>query len=117
MLTYVLTLSLHDALPIWPVRHHGAFDDAGGQHRPAGLRPGLCGAVAAPPGLGADPGIPPEQRADFEREMRDGGVDWRMHLYGGVVHSFTNRNAARLGRPEVRSEEDTSELQSLMRSS
>src|SRR3546814_1931107 len=32
--------------------------------------------------LGADdPGIPPEQRADFEREMRDGGVAWRMHLY------------------------------------
>lgn len=52
--------------------------------------------------LGADdPGIPSEQRADFEREMREGGVDWRMHLYGGVVHSFTNKNAARLGRPEV----------------
>lgn len=51
--------------------------------------------------IGADdPGIPPEQRAAFEQEMRAGGVDWRMHLYGGVVHSFTNPNADKLGRPE-----------------
>jgi dienelactone hydrolase len=41
--------------------------------------------------IGADdPIIPPEQRAAFEQEMRDGGVDWRMDLYGGVQHSFTN---------------------------
>ncbi len=51
--------------------------------------------------IGADdPGIPPEQRAAFEQEMRNGGVDWRMHLYGGVVHSFTNAEAGKLGRPE-----------------
>ena len=51
--------------------------------------------------LGADdPGIPPEQRAAFEQEMRDGAADWQMHLYGGVVHSFTNPGADRLGRPE-----------------
>lgn len=51
--------------------------------------------------IGADdPGIPPEQRAAFEAEMRAGGVDWQMNLYGGVVHSFTNPDAARLGRPE-----------------
>ncbi|HWM18937.1 MAG TPA: dienelactone hydrolase family protein [Ilumatobacteraceae bacterium] len=37
-----------------------------------------------------DPLIPPEQRLAFEEEMRAGGVDWRMHLYGGAVHSFTN---------------------------
>ena len=37
-----------------------------------------------------DPLIPPEQRADFEKEMREGGVDWRLSLYGGVGHSFTN---------------------------
>ncbi len=41
--------------------------------------------------IGADdPIIPPEQRADFEAEMRAAGVDWQMHLYGGAVHSFTN---------------------------
>lgn len=51
--------------------------------------------------IGADdPGITPEMRAAFEAEMRAGGVDWRMHLYGGVVHSFTNPDADKLGRPE-----------------
>jgi len=51
--------------------------------------------------IGADdPGIPPEQRAAFEAEMRAGGVNWRLDLYGGVVHSFTNAHAGRLGRPE-----------------
>jgi dienelactone hydrolase len=51
--------------------------------------------------IGADdPGIPPEQRAAFENEMRAGGVDWQMHLYGGVVHSFTNPDADEIGRPE-----------------
>jgi dienelactone hydrolase len=47
-----------------------------------------------------DPFVPPEQRAEFEREMREGGVDWQMHLYGGVVHSFTNPQADGRGRPE-----------------
>jgi dienelactone hydrolase len=37
-----------------------------------------------------DPIIPPEQRAAFEAEMREGAVDWRMILYGGAGHSFTN---------------------------
>ncbi|KRB81414.1 dienelactone hydrolase [Sphingomonas sp. Root710] len=51
--------------------------------------------------IGADdPGIPPAQRAAFEEEMRAGGVDWTMHLYGGVVHSFTNTDAEKFGRPE-----------------
>jgi dienelactone hydrolase len=51
--------------------------------------------------IGADdPGIPAEQRAAFEAEMRAGGVAWRMDIYGGVVHSFTNEHADRLGRPE-----------------
>jgi dienelactone hydrolase len=41
--------------------------------------------------IGADdPIVPPEQRLAFEGEMRAGGVDWQMHLYGGAVHSFTN---------------------------
>lgn len=51
--------------------------------------------------IGADdPGIPPEQRAAFETEMRDGNVDWQMNLYGGVVHSFTNPDAGKLGQPQ-----------------
>jgi dienelactone hydrolase len=53
--------------------------------------------------LGADdPGILPDQRADFEQEMREGNVDWQLHLYGGVVHSFTNPEAEKFGRPELR---------------
>jgi dienelactone hydrolase len=41
--------------------------------------------------IGADdPIIPPEQRADFEKEMKAAGIDWRLQLYGGVGHSFTN---------------------------
>lgn len=37
-----------------------------------------------------DPIIPPEQRAAFEAEMRAAGCDWRLQLYGGAGHSFTN---------------------------
>ncbi len=51
--------------------------------------------------IGADdPGVPPDQRMAFEQEMREGGVDWRMSLYGGVVHSFTDRRADSRGMPE-----------------
>jgi dienelactone hydrolase len=31
--------------------------------------------------------------------MNEAGVDWRMTLFGGVGHSFTNPNANALGRP------------------
>jgi len=51
--------------------------------------------------IGADdPSIPPEQRRAFEDEMRAGKVDWQMTLFGGVVHSFTNPQADKMGRPE-----------------
>jgi dienelactone hydrolase len=41
--------------------------------------------------IGADdPIIPPEQRAAFEQEMKAAGIDWRLQLYGGTGHSFTN---------------------------
>lgn len=52
--------------------------------------------------IGADdPMIPAEQRAGFEKEMRDGGVDWQMHLYGKTVHSFTNQEAAARNMPDA----------------
>lgn len=52
--------------------------------------------------IGADdPMIPPDQRAAFESEMREAGVDWQMHLYGGTVHSFTNREAAKRNMPDA----------------
>ncbi len=50
---------------------------------------------------GDDPFIPLEQRAGFEAEMRDAGVDWQMHLYGNTVHSFTNPTAANAKRPNA----------------
>jgi dienelactone hydrolase len=52
--------------------------------------------------IGADdPMIPAEQRAGFEAEMRAGNVDWRMNLYGGAQHSFTNIDASKMGMPGV----------------
>jgi dienelactone hydrolase len=48
-----------------------------------------------------DPIIPPEQRLAFEEEMRAGNVDWRMNLYGGAAHSFTNERASALGMPGI----------------
>ncbi len=51
--------------------------------------------------IGADdPGVGPDQRTAFEKEMKDGGVNWQLSVYGGVKHSFTDREADRLGRPE-----------------
>jgi len=45
--------------------------------------------------LGADdPLISEEQRAAFQEEMRSAGVDWRLVLYGGAQHGFTNPNAS-----------------------
>ena len=68
-----------------------------------GFHSGLSTALPAEAGvitgtvlvcIGADdPIIPPEQRLAFEQEMRAAGVDWRMHLYGGAVHSFTSPGA------------------------
>ena len=68
-----------------------------------GFHSGLGTTLPAEPGIltatvqvciGADdPIIPPAQRQAFEEEMRNAGVDWRMHLYGGAVHSFTSPGA------------------------
>lgn len=53
--------------------------------------------------IGADdPFIAPQERATFEDEMRNAGVDWQMHLYGGTVHSFTNREAGQRNNPAMR---------------
>ena len=54
-----------------------------------------------------DPLITPEERAAFEAEMRAGGVDWRMNLYGGAAHSFTNPDAHLAGFPGIEYHEPT----------
>lgn len=51
--------------------------------------------------LGADdPGITPEHRTAFQDMLTGAGVDWQVHLYGGVVHSYTNPDAAAMGMPD-----------------
>jgi dienelactone hydrolase len=65
-----------------------------------GFHPRLATGRHAEPGvirgsvlmcLGADdPLVPPEERAEFEEEMRAAGADWRLNLYGNTVHSFTH---------------------------
>ncbi len=52
--------------------------------------------------IGADdPAAPPEQRLALERQLTQAGIDWQMMLYGGVVHSYTQKDAAKLGKPEL----------------
>jgi dienelactone hydrolase len=50
----------------------------------------------------ADPLVPPEQRTAFETEMTEAKVDWRMNLYGGVEHSFTNPDADAANMPGIK---------------
>lgn len=52
-----------------------------------------------------DPLVPQEQRRAFEEELTSAGVDWQMHLYGGVVHSFTHPRADRAGLLYIRYDE------------
>jgi dienelactone hydrolase len=60
------------------------------------VKPGILVCIGAD-----DPMVPAEQRATFEQEMRAAEVDWRMNVYGGAVHSFTNPNAEVSGLPGV----------------
>jgi dienelactone hydrolase len=47
-----------------------------------------------------DPIVTAAHRAAFETEMREAGVrDWRIEIYGGVLHSFTNPAADAKGIP------------------
>jgi dienelactone hydrolase len=51
--------------------------------------------------IGADdPSIDAGQRAAFEAEMREGQVNWQLSVYGKVVHSFTNKEAGKVGNPK-----------------
>ena len=54
-----------------------------------------------------DPIIPAEQREAFIKEMEAGKVDWRMDIYGGVGHSFTNRDVDAMNFPGFKYDERT----------
>jgi dienelactone hydrolase len=76
-----------------------------GTERPEDAR-NIVGKVLAL--IGADdPIVPPEQRLAFEVEMRAGGVDWQLHIYGGAVHSFTNPRASMVDIPGIAYHEPT----------
>lgn len=47
----------------------------------------------------ADPIVTAQQRDAFVAEMAAAKVDWQMLLYGGVGHSFTNRDIDAFGFP------------------
>jgi dienelactone hydrolase len=76
-----------------------------------GMHSGLGTARPAEPGaihglvlacIGADdPLVPAEQRGAFEEEMRAAGADWRLYVFGGAVHSFTNPAAVSMDFPGV----------------
>ncbi len=58
--------------------------------------------------IGADdPIVDGAQRRAFEEEMRAGGVDWELVVYGGAVHSFTNPRAAGVDIPGIAYHEPT----------
>lgn len=46
-----------------------------------------------------DPVVSPEDRASFVEEMKAAGADWQLHVFGGVGHSYTNREIDVLGYP------------------
>jgi dienelactone hydrolase len=53
--------------------------------------------------IGADdPVVDADQRRAFEDEMRAGGVDWTMILFGRTEHSFTHPFAHRAGIPGIK---------------
>ena len=83
------------------------FHSGLGTQRPARAGDVKAGILVC---IGADdPLVPPEQRAAFEQEMRAAKVDWRMNLYGGAVHSFTNPGAELSGFPGVAYHQPTDE--------
>jgi dienelactone hydrolase len=83
------------------------FHSGLGTQRPAragDIKAGILVCIGAD-----DPMVPAEQRAAFEQEMRATDVDWRMNIYGGAVHSFTNPNAELSGFPGVAYHQRTDE--------
>jgi dienelactone hydrolase len=46
-----------------------------------------------------DPIVTAAQRDSFLAEATAAGIDWQLHLYGGVGHSFTNPDIDALGLP------------------
>ena len=62
----------------------------GGLHTAAPAEPGaIKGPILVCTGAD-DPHVPAAQRAAFAEEMTRAGADWRINLYGGAQHGFTD---------------------------
>lgn len=87
--TGVLELARSGADVKGVVSFHGALDAAPDMAAEAGKIPAkvlvLHGA--------ADPFAPAAQVAALEKELTDAKADWQVVLYGGAVHSFTQKEA------------------------
>lgn len=57
----------------------------------------------------ADAMVPADVRTLFEAQMNEAGVDWRIILYGGVLHAFTVPGATDYGMPGLRYDRDADE--------
>ncbi len=69
------------------VSFHGSLDTP----RPADMK-AFRGKILVCHGAD-DPHVPPEQVAAFLKEVKEAGVDYQFIMYGGAVHSFTQRAA------------------------
>lgn len=71
------------------VSFHGGLAAASGMEAEAGRVPAkvlvLHGAI--------DPYVPPSEVDAFGKEMTAAGADWRLVMYGGAVHAFTQKMA------------------------
>lgn len=65
--------------------------------RPAGSASGPIEAKVLMMIGSDDPLIDPVERTAFVEEMRAAGADWQLHVFGGVVHSFTSPQASTMG--------------------
>lgn len=70
----------------------GAVSFHGFLHPPENSQPNIKGKILALHGH-LDPMIEPQIVFDFEREMRELGCDWQLHVFGDCKHAFTNPGA------------------------
>lgn len=63
-----------------------------------------------------DPMVPSEEVLAFEEEMREGSVDWQVHIYGAVRHAFTNPEAKEVKKGTVYNETATKRAMQSMHS-
>ena len=82
--TCVLELARSGADLAGVVSFHGGLDTPD----PSGAKNIRCKVLVLHGG--DDPYVPPKAVEAFEDEMRAGGVDWQLVVYGGAVHAFTN---------------------------